>query len=239
MFCTKLKELKISGECPFSSSAKSNQLEHSELLSKDVARLSTSKDVHRNTGENAPHQKSSRAKVNLHTLGESIRKLACPEVRKNTHHWCDFPETLRICVVCNCTQQIFERLAKPWPLTQHSHTVWTAAHCPPTNDETIRSQQGACEVKKKKKSARFKHSSRQDVKRKHVCNEMPHCCCYSTFMHWFHRLVWKLYQAWKTGYVQIFLLLHGRRWMLWIPRQKEISLESVKITWSADIWIGG
>lgn len=83
MFCTKLKELKISGECPF---AKTNQLEHSEQLSKDVAHLSTSKDVQRNAGENAPHQKSSRAKVNLHTLGESIRKLACPEVRKNTHH---------------------------------------------------------------------------------------------------------------------------------------------------------
>lgn len=112
MFCTKLKELKISGECPFASSAKTNQLEHSEQLSKDVAHLSTSKDVQRNTGENAPHQKSSRAKVNLHTLGESIRKLACPEVRKNTHHRRGFPETIRICLVCNCTQQIFERLAK-------------------------------------------------------------------------------------------------------------------------------
>lgn len=112
MFCTKLKELKISGECPFSSSAKTNQLEHPERLSKDVAHLSTSKDVHRNTGENAPHQKSSRAKVNLHTLGESIRKLACPEVRRNTHHRRDFPETIRICVVCICTQKIFERLAK-------------------------------------------------------------------------------------------------------------------------------
>ncbi|TNM86230.1 hypothetical protein fugu_008501 [Takifugu bimaculatus] len=82
MFCTKLKELKISGECPFTSSAKTNQLEHSEQLSKDVAHLPTSKDVRRNTGENAPHQKSSRAKVNLHTLGESIRKLACPEFER-------------------------------------------------------------------------------------------------------------------------------------------------------------
>uniref|UniRef100_H2UI11 Guanylate cyclase soluble subunit alpha-1 n=1 Tax=Takifugu rubripes TaxID=31033 RepID=H2UI11_TAKRU len=82
MFCTKLMELKISGECPFTSSAKTNQLEHSEQLSKDVAHLPTSKDVRRNTGENAPHQKSSRAKVNLHTLGESIRKLACPEFER-------------------------------------------------------------------------------------------------------------------------------------------------------------
>lgn len=101
MFCTKLKELNISGECPFSSSVKTNQLEHSEQPSTDAAHFPTSKDVHRNTDEDAPHQKSSRAKVNLHTLGESIRKLACPEVRKkkNTHHRRDFRET--ICVVCN------------------------------------------------------------------------------------------------------------------------------------------
>lgn len=112
MFCTKLKELKISGECPFASSARTNQLEHPEQLSKDAAHLSTSKDVLRNTGEDAPHQKSSRAKVNLHTLGESIRKLACPEVRKDTHRRRGFPETIHICVVCKCTRQIFERLAK-------------------------------------------------------------------------------------------------------------------------------
>lgn len=85
MFCTKLKELKISGECPFSSSVKTNQLEHSEQPSTDAAHFPTSKDVHRNTDEDAPHQKSSRAKVNLHTLGESIRKLACPEVRKKNY----------------------------------------------------------------------------------------------------------------------------------------------------------
>lgn len=85
MFCTKLKELKISGECPFSSSVKTNQLEHSEQPSTDAAHFPTSKDVHRNTDEDAPHQKSSRAKVNLHTLGESIRKLACPEVRKKKY----------------------------------------------------------------------------------------------------------------------------------------------------------
>lgn len=84
MFCAKLKELKISGECPFSSSAKSNQLERAEPPCTDAAHfLPTSKDVRGKTGEDAPQQKSCRAKVNLHTLGESIRKLACPEVRKN------------------------------------------------------------------------------------------------------------------------------------------------------------
>lgn len=111
MFCTKLKELKISGECPFSS-ARTSQLEHSEQLPKDAAHSATSKDAHRRTGEAAPRQKSSRAKVNLHTLGESIRKLACPEVRTNAHPRRDCPETIRICVVCNNIQQIFERLAK-------------------------------------------------------------------------------------------------------------------------------
>lgn len=116
MFCAKLKELKISGECPFSSSAKSSQLERSEQPSADAAHfLPTSKDVHRKTGEDAPHQKSSRAKVNLHTLGESIRKLACPEVRKNSHLRRDFMETVRICVVRRChfaNVFILERVAR-------------------------------------------------------------------------------------------------------------------------------
>ena len=85
MFCAKLKELKIAGECPFSSSssssAKNNELGDFEERSADAADLlPISKDVHGKIGEDLPQQKSSRAKVNLHTLGESIRKLACPEV---------------------------------------------------------------------------------------------------------------------------------------------------------------
>lgn len=97
MFCAKLKELKISGECPFSSSAKSSQLERSEQPPADAAHfLPTSKDAHRNAGEDAPPQKSRRAKVNLHTLGESIRKLACPEVRRNSHHGRVFMEAIGI-----------------------------------------------------------------------------------------------------------------------------------------------
>lgn len=79
MFCAKLKELKIAGECPFSSSAKNNhELGDFEERSADLQPIS--KDVHGKSGEDLPQQKSSRAKVNLHTLGESIRKLACPEV---------------------------------------------------------------------------------------------------------------------------------------------------------------
>ncbi|GLD66875.1 guanylate cyclase soluble subunit alpha-3 [Lates japonicus] len=81
MFCAKLKELKISGECPFSSSAKNNELGDFEERSSDAADLlPISKDVHGKIGEDLPRQKTSRAKVNLHTLGESIRRLACPEM---------------------------------------------------------------------------------------------------------------------------------------------------------------
>lgn len=81
MFCAKLKELKISGECPFSASAKNNELGDFEERSTETADLlPVSKDVHGKTGEGVPRKKTSRAKVNLHTLGDSIRKLACPEV---------------------------------------------------------------------------------------------------------------------------------------------------------------
>uniref|UniRef100_A0A3Q3MNR9 Guanylate cyclase soluble subunit alpha-1 n=1 Tax=Mastacembelus armatus TaxID=205130 RepID=A0A3Q3MNR9_9TELE len=83
MFCTKLKELKISGECPFSGSAKNNELGDFEERSTDAADLlPISKDVHGKIGEDLPRQKTSRAKVTLHTLGESIRKLACPEFQR-------------------------------------------------------------------------------------------------------------------------------------------------------------
>lgn len=92
MFCAKLKELKISGECPFSGSAENNELGDFEERSTDAADLSPiSKDLHGKGGEDAPRQKTSRAKVNLHTLGESIRKLACPEVSYECahNHVCD------------------------------------------------------------------------------------------------------------------------------------------------------
>uniref|UniRef100_A0A8C5EK38 Guanylate cyclase soluble subunit alpha-1 n=1 Tax=Gouania willdenowi TaxID=441366 RepID=A0A8C5EK38_GOUWI len=84
MFCTKLKELKISGECPFSGSAKKNELHGDfEERSGDAADpLPISMDVHGKLGDDLPRQKTSRAKVNLHTLGESIQKLACPDFQR-------------------------------------------------------------------------------------------------------------------------------------------------------------
>ncbi|XP_068178477.1 guanylate cyclase soluble subunit alpha-1 [Antennarius striatus] len=83
MFCAKLKELKISGECPFSSSAKNNEVADFEKRSTGAADLlPISKDVHGKIGEGLPHQKASRARVNLHSLGDSIRKLACPDFQR-------------------------------------------------------------------------------------------------------------------------------------------------------------
>ncbi|XP_057699320.1 guanylate cyclase soluble subunit alpha-1 isoform X2 [Corythoichthys intestinalis] len=80
MFCARLKELKISGECPFS---KSNQ-QQKEKQDEQHGDAGESSVVHvgRNTHEPTPRPRSSRAKVNLHTLGESIRKLACPQFQR-------------------------------------------------------------------------------------------------------------------------------------------------------------
>lgn len=84
MFCTKLKELQISGDCPFSSGGTNNALGDLEERSADSADAQPiSKDVHGMKGEeDASRQRSIRAKVNLHTLGDSIRKLACPEFQR-------------------------------------------------------------------------------------------------------------------------------------------------------------
>ncbi|XP_008315102.1 guanylate cyclase soluble subunit alpha-1 isoform X4 [Cynoglossus semilaevis] len=83
MFCTKLKELKISGECPFSGSAiRNDEPGDLEQRSGDAADLlPVFEDVHGGKGEAPPRQRA-RGKVNLHTLGESIRKLACPEIQR-------------------------------------------------------------------------------------------------------------------------------------------------------------
>ncbi|KAG7486612.1 guanylate cyclase soluble subunit alpha-3 [Solea senegalensis] len=83
MFCAKLKELKIAGECPFSVGANNNELGDFEGRSSDAAELlPISMEVHGEQGEGLPRQKTSRAKVNLHTLGESVRKLACPGLQR-------------------------------------------------------------------------------------------------------------------------------------------------------------
>lgn len=76
MFCTKLRELKIPGDCPFAPSGAPNI----EVSGGDADALPISEDVHGNIGEGAPQQKTARARVSLHSLGDSIRKLACPDV---------------------------------------------------------------------------------------------------------------------------------------------------------------
>ncbi|XP_051941206.1 guanylate cyclase soluble subunit alpha-1 [Hippocampus zosterae] len=87
MFCARLKELKISGECPFS---KSDQQQQQQQQQKEEKReeeeqrgdAGESSVAHGRRSAHEPAQRSSRAKVNLHTLGESIRKLACPQFQR-------------------------------------------------------------------------------------------------------------------------------------------------------------
>ncbi|XP_053711096.1 guanylate cyclase soluble subunit alpha-1 [Synchiropus splendidus] len=81
MFCTKLKELQISGgECPFSG--RSSQRADCEAPCGAAGLLPISADVRGQIGEDRPRHRSHRSKVNLHTLGESIRKIACPEFHR-------------------------------------------------------------------------------------------------------------------------------------------------------------
>lgn len=84
MFCAKLKELKISGECPFSSVSLNEDPGDFEECTRDSVAdvLPISKDVYGNKCSGLPQRKTSRTKVNLHTLGDSIRKLACPEFQR-------------------------------------------------------------------------------------------------------------------------------------------------------------
>ncbi|XP_019718224.1 guanylate cyclase soluble subunit alpha-1 [Hippocampus comes] len=88
MFCARLKELKISGECPFSKSDQQQQQQQQqqkeEKREEEEQRgdAGESSVAHGRRSAHEPAQKSSRAKVNLHTLGESIRKLACPQFQR-------------------------------------------------------------------------------------------------------------------------------------------------------------
>ncbi|XP_026876252.2 guanylate cyclase soluble subunit alpha-1 [Electrophorus electricus] len=81
MFCAKLKDLKISGECPFSMVVKNKEpgdfKETDDHRARDA--LPISEEVHGNIASVVPKRKTSKGKVNLHSLGESIRKLVCPE----------------------------------------------------------------------------------------------------------------------------------------------------------------
>ncbi|XP_056592660.1 guanylate cyclase soluble subunit alpha-1 isoform X1 [Triplophysa dalaica] len=81
MFCAKLKDLKIAGECPFSMVV-GNEEPADFKESNAVNVLPISRAVQGNIANILPRRKTSRSKVNLHSLGESIRKLVCPEFEK-------------------------------------------------------------------------------------------------------------------------------------------------------------
>lgn len=85
MFCAKLKDLKIAGECPFSMVVGNEEPADFEE-SNAVNVVPVSREVQGNIANILPRRKISRSKVNLHSLGESIRKLVCPEVNSYLIH---------------------------------------------------------------------------------------------------------------------------------------------------------
>ncbi|XP_030643797.1 guanylate cyclase soluble subunit alpha-1 [Chanos chanos] len=117
MFCAKLKELKISGECPFSMVVENEEAGDFEESARDRSDdvLPISKEVHGNIANILPKRKTSKSKVNLHALGECIRKLVCPEFERlrgafvrvmNQHSDNSCP------VMCNtevCEERAFEK----------------------------------------------------------------------------------------------------------------------------------
>uniref|UniRef100_W5KHE7 Guanylate cyclase soluble subunit alpha-1 n=1 Tax=Astyanax mexicanus TaxID=7994 RepID=W5KHE7_ASTMX len=77
MFCARLKDLKISGECPFSVLVRSEEPGEDGALSGSGEGQPGS--VESEEPLSVSRRKTSRGKVNLHSLGESVRKLICPE----------------------------------------------------------------------------------------------------------------------------------------------------------------
>ncbi|XP_053885851.1 guanylate cyclase soluble subunit alpha-1 isoform X2 [Malaclemys terrapin pileata] len=88
MFCTKLKDLKITGECPFSLLTQSHisdehEEECAEVPNSSRAALPICKEVsEKDTHGTLPKRKTSRSRVYLHTLAESICKLLFPEFER-------------------------------------------------------------------------------------------------------------------------------------------------------------
>ncbi|NXY88260.1 GCYA1 cyclase, partial [Alcedo cyanopectus] len=85
MFCTKLKDLKITGECPFSLLTQSHIAEEHKDCPENSSRaaLPICKEVHEKDAQgNLPQRKTSRSRVYLHTLTESICKLIFPEFER-------------------------------------------------------------------------------------------------------------------------------------------------------------
>ncbi|XP_044080600.1 guanylate cyclase soluble subunit alpha-1 [Neovison vison] len=88
MFCTKLKDLKITGECPLSLLAPGQvpqepAEEVAESSESGKATLPICQDVlEKNVQRSSPQRKTSRSRVYLHTLAESICKLIFPELER-------------------------------------------------------------------------------------------------------------------------------------------------------------
>lgn len=88
MFCTKLKDLKITGECPLSLLAPGQvpQEPAEEVAGSSEsgkATLPICQDVlEKNVQRSSPQRKTSRSRVYLHTLAESICKLIFPELER-------------------------------------------------------------------------------------------------------------------------------------------------------------
>lgn len=88
MFCRKFKDLKITGECPFSLLAPGQvPTEPTEEVAGGSegcrATLPICQDIpEKNPQGNLPQRKTSRNRVYLHTLAESIRKLIFPEFER-------------------------------------------------------------------------------------------------------------------------------------------------------------
>jgi hypothetical protein len=86
MFCTKLKDLKITGECPFSLLAPGQvPKEPAEEVAASSESCKATRPIcqdlpEKNAQESLPQRKTSRSRVYLHTLAESICKLIFPEV---------------------------------------------------------------------------------------------------------------------------------------------------------------
>ncbi|EHB10264.1 Guanylate cyclase soluble subunit alpha-3 [Heterocephalus glaber] len=88
MFCTKLKDLTITGECPFSllapgQAAQESAEEAAGSSESGKAPAPICQDVpEKNVQESLPQRKASRSRVYLHTLAESICKLIFPEFER-------------------------------------------------------------------------------------------------------------------------------------------------------------
>ncbi|KAJ8001243.1 hypothetical protein DPEC_G00192310 [Dallia pectoralis] len=76
MFCAKLKEMNISGDCPFSGMAREQE------PGDNPEECTTDHTAEVLPMEETPQRKTSRTRVSLHSLGESIRKLACPQFQR-------------------------------------------------------------------------------------------------------------------------------------------------------------